>query len=358
MNELKAMADNLMRELLFLPEQASTFSTRVDHLHYFVIIVTMLSSTLVGLLAMSFFFKYRETKRDASTPIVTPSHRFEMMIISVPLIFFLAWVFIGFKDYLWYTTPPKNATDVYVTGKKWMWHFAYPDGPNANAVLTVPTGRPVRLLMTSRDVIHSFYVPDFRVKQDVIPGRYTETWFQATKPGRYRIYCAEFCGTWHSQMVGYVVVMAPQEFDEWMAREKNGLVARTDVSGAGDTAEGFQGNLVNYGKRVASAQGCLKCHSVDGSQHIGPTWVDLYKRKTTLVSGEVIVADEAYLTDSMMDPYAKMVKGYAQVMPSFRGKLTAPEAAALVEYIKSLRTDNLVNLPSKEPLYGPVDQRR
>jgi cytochrome c oxidase subunit II len=357
MNELVQMLNNLMREMLFLPVQASTFSTKVDYLHYFVVTVTMLSSTFVGLMAMFFFFKYRETKREASTPIVTPSGRFEAMIIGVPLIFFLAWVWIGFKDYLWYTTTPKNAMDVYVTGKKWMWHFAYPDGPNGNAVLTVPANRPVRLLMTSRDVIHSFFIPEFRTKQDVIPGRYTESWFEATKPGRYRIYCAEFCGTWHSQMVGHVVVLPGPEFDSWIARQRMGLAARVDSSGS-DTGENFRGDLVTYGRRVATAQGCLKCHSVDGEPHIGPTWVDLYKRKTTLVDGKTIIADEAYLTESMMDPYTKVVKGYAQVMPSFRGRLAAPEAAALVEFIKSLRSDNLENLPSKEPLYGPVQQRR
>jgi cytochrome c oxidase subunit II len=357
MKALGNMLNDLMRQMLFLPEQASTMSTKIDFLHYFVIIVTMVASTLVGLLAVSFFFKYRETKVGASTPIVNPSGRFEVVIISVPLIFFLAWCWIGFKDYLWYTTTPKNAMDVYVTGKKWMWHFAYPEGPNGNAVLTVPANRPVRLLMTSRDVIHSFYVPEFRVKQDVIPGRYTESWFEATTPGRYRIYCAEFCGTWHSQMVGHVVVMPGPEFDSWVARQRMGLSARVDSSGS-DTEDTFRGDLVSYGRRVATSQGCLKCHSVDGEPHIGPTWVDLYKRKTTLADGKTIIADEAYLTESMMDPYVKVVKGYAQVMPSFRGRLAAPEAAALVEFIKSLRSDNLENLPSKEPLYGPVQQRR
>jgi cytochrome c oxidase subunit 2 len=354
---IKQMLNELMQRLLFLPEQASTFAVRVDRLHYFVVTVTMLSSTFVGLAAMYFFFRYRETKRMASTPVVSPSGRFEAVIIGVPLVFFLAWVWIGFKDYLWYTSPPRNATDVYVTAKKWMWHFAYPEGPNGNAVLTVPAHRPMRLLMTSRDVIHSFYVPEFRVKQDVIPGRYTETWFEATKPGRYRIYCAEFCGTWHSQMVGWVVVLPEAEFDTWIAREREGLSGRVDGSGT-DVEDTIRGDLVNYGRKVAIAQGCLKCHSVDGEPHIGPTWIDLYHRKTTLANGQTIVADEGYLTESMMEPYAKVVKGYAQVMPSFRGKLTAPEAAALVEFIKTLRSENLENLPSKEPVYGPLEQRR
>ena len=206
--------NELMRTILWLPEQASTFARPVDELHYFVITVTMLSSIAVGLLAFGFFFKYRQRRVRQSTPIVIPSVRFELAVVVVPLVFFLAWFVQGYRDYVWYTTPPKDAMDVYVMGKKWMWKFAYPDGPNAIGTLHVPANRPVRLLLTSRDVIHSFFVPDFRIKMDVLPGRYTETWFEATKPGRYQILCTEYCGTWHSQMWGEVVVMPPAEFDE------------------------------------------------------------------------------------------------------------------------------------------------
>jgi cytochrome c oxidase subunit 2 len=344
--------NELMRSLLWLPEQASTFAVKVDHLHYFIITVTMLSSTLIGLLAFVFFFKYRQRRANQSTPIVEPSVRFELTVITIPLIFFLVWFVQGFRDFVWYTTPPKNTTDVYVMGKKWMWKFAYPDGPNAIGTLHVPADRPVRLLITSRDVIHSFYVPDFRVKMDALPGRYTEVWFEATKPGRYQILCAEYCGTWHSQMWGEVVVMPPAAFDDWMTQQKTGLANRIDSGG--DDGPGFHGTLVEYGKRVAMAQGCLKCHSLTGEPHIGPTWLDLYRRRETLETGETIIADEGYLTDSMIDPRAKIVKGYKPVMPTFRGKLTAPDAAALVEFIKSLRSQNLENVPSKEAVYEPA----
>jgi cytochrome c oxidase subunit 2 len=359
MNEWLEGLNQLMRQLLFLPEQASTFAVRIDRLHYFVFIVTMVSSVGVGLASVYFFFRYRERVKNASTPKVVPSVRFETIVIAIPLFFFLVWVYVGFKDYIWYTNTPKGAMDVYVTGKKWMWHFAMPDGPNANATLTVPARRPVRLLMTSRDVIHSFYVPQFRIKQDVIPGRYTETWFEATKAGRYRIYCTEYCGTWHSRMVGEVVVMEPGDYDVWLAARRQGLSERVDTSGGAEFGEEtFRGDLVTHGRRLAAAHGCFKCHTIDGQPHIGPTWVDLYRRKTTLQTGETIIADEGYLTESMMEPYLKIVKGYAQVMPSFRGQLSAPEAAALVEFIKSLRSDSLENLPAKEPVYGPVPQRR
>ncbi len=344
--------NDLMRRLLWLPEQASTFATAVDHLHYFVIIVTMLTSVAVGLMAFAFFFKYRERRPNQSTPMVVPSIRFEVVVIGVPLFFFLLWFVQGYKDYIWYTSPPSNAMDVYVMAKKWMWKFSYPDGPNAIGTIHVPANRPVRLLMTSRDVIHSFYVPDFRIKQDVLPGRYTETWFEATKPGRYQILCAEYCGTWHSQMWGEVVVMPAPEFDSWLAEQKAGLSKRVDTGG--DDGGDFRGSIVEYGKRVAMAQGCVKCHSLDGEPHIGPTWLDLYHRRETLDNGQQIVADEAYLTDSMIDPRGKIVRGYKPVMPTYKGRLSAPEAAALVEFIKSLRSENVQNVPSKEAVYEPV----
>ena len=358
MNEWLQILNEGMRRILFLPEQASTLAIRIDRLHYFVVITTMASSFAVGLAAVYFMYRYRERTRHASTPIVNPGPRFEAVVIAIPLLLFLIWVFVGFKDFIWSQQAPKNAMDVYVTAKKWMWHFALPDGPNANATLTVPAGRPVRLLMTSRDVIHSFFVPEFRIKKDVLPGRYTEAWFEATKPGRYRIYCTEYCGTWHSQMVGEVVVMEPAAYDQWRAERSQGLVERIDTSGGAEFgAESFRGDLVAHGQRLAAVHGCFKCHSVDGQPHIGPTWIDLYRRKTTFQTGETIVADEGYLTESMMEPYLHMVKGYQPVMPSYRGKLAPPEAAALVEYIKTLRSDALENAPAKEPVYGPVPRR-
>jgi cytochrome c oxidase subunit 2 len=353
--------NDLMRRMLFLPDQASTFALPVDKLHYFVITVTMVISVAVGLLAFAFFFRYRQRTALQSTPMVIPSVRFEIVVIGVPLFFFLLWFVQGYKDYIWYTTPPKDTTDIYVMGKKWMWKFAYPDGPNAIGTIHVPANRPVRLLMTSRDVIHSFYVPDFRIKQDVLPGRYTETWFEATKPGRYQILCAEYCGTWHSQMWGEVVVMEPAAFDDWLAKEKKSTHSdRVDTGGdiSGEGSDVFQGSIVEYGKRIAMAQGCVKCHSLDGTPHIGPTWLDLYNRRETLENGEVVVADEAYLTDSMIDPRGKIVRGYKPVMPTYKGKLAAPEAAALVEFIKSLRSPSVVNVPSKEAVYEPVPTKR
>jgi cytochrome c oxidase subunit II len=352
--------EDLLRRILWLPPANSTFAVPVDRLHFFVITVTMIASLVTGILAFGFLFKYRERRKNQSTPLVMPSVKFEIVVIGVPLFFFLLWFVQGYKDYVWYTTPPENAMDVYVMAKKWMWKFSYgAEGPNAIGTLHVPANRPVRLLMTSRDVIHSFFVPDFRIKQDVVPGRYTETWFEATKPGRYQVFCTQYCGTWHSQMWAEVVVMDGPEFDKWLLEQRQGLLSARVDSG-GDEGPSFHGSIVEYGKQVAMREGCVKCHSLDGEPHIGPTWLDLYAKTETLEDGSKIYVDEAYLTDSMIDPRGKIVKGFKPVMPTYKGRLTAPDSAALVEFIKTLRTPGLEAVPSKEAIYEPAKpaQRR
>lgn len=340
--------NEIMRRLLFLPEQASTFALDVDHLHYFVIIVTMVSSLGVGLVALAFFWKYRRQRENESTPDIQPTPMFEVVAISVPLAFFLVWFAIGFRDFVKLSSPPPDAMDVYVMGKQWMWKFAYPEGPNSIGVLHVPANRPVRLLITSRDVIHSVFIPAFRVKMDAQPGRYTETWFIATKPGRYQMLCTEYCGAQHSKMWGEVVVMAPEAFDEWIKEQQRGLVSRQDVL-ADESQVSQQGSLAQWGKQVAIYQGCLRCHNVSGPEPAtGPSWVDLYQQPTKLADGREIIADEAYLTESMMEPTVKVVAGYQPVMPNYQGKLSGPEAAAIVEYIKSLRSDRTVQATGGE----------
>ena len=347
--------NELLRRLLFLPEQASTFARDVDNLHYFVILTTFVMSTAVGLTAIFFFIRYRRRSETQTTPHIEPKAWMEALFVGVPLIIFTAWFFLGYREFVRQYTPPIDSMDVYVMGKKWMWKFAYPDGPNSINVLRVPAGQNVRLLMTSRDVIHSFYVPEFRVKMDVLPGRYTQIWFNATTPGRYQILCAEYCGAGHSIMRGEVIVLKPQEYEDWLAMERRGLLA-SQQDGAPTALEFVPplGNLIEQGRRIAADQGCLKCHTIDGTRHIGPTWLDLYQRRERLSDGSMVFVDEAYLTESMMDPRAKLVAGYQNVMPSFQGRLAAPEVAALVEYIKSLRTETVLNQPAKGPIYEPA----
>lgn len=345
--------NELLRRLLFLPEQATTHAQEVDALHYFVITMTMLAAAGVFLTALFFFVRYRRrgTNEAPTTPWVEPKPIHEVLFVGVPLAFFLVWFAIGYPQFVGTQTPPDDAMDVFVQGKKWMWKFAYPGGPNSLDVLRVPVGRPVRLLITSRDVIHSFYVPAFRVKQDAIPGRYTQTWFQAEKPGRYEIFCTEYCGLGHSAMLGEVIAMPAAEFDAWVSEQRRGLALASD--GASGTGERVleASNVVEEGRRVASEQGCLKCHTIDGSRHIGPPWNDLYLRQERLQGGKSIVADEGYLTKSMMDPAAQLVEGYQNVMPSYQGRMSPPEVAAVVEYIKSLKSPAVRTGPSEGPVY-------
>jgi len=349
--------NELLRNVLFLPEQASTFARKVDSLHYFVIITTMIMSTLVGLTALFFFVRFRRRSETQTTPLLNPPWWLETMFVVVPLAFFLFWFARGYTDYVELKTPPKNSMDVYVQAKQWMWKFSYPEGPNAIGVLRVPANRPVRLMMTSRDVIHSFFVPAFRVKQDVLPGRYTETWFEAIQPGRYQLLCAEYCGTNHSLMLGEVIVLRPDEFDSWLADQRRGRALQQDGAPTADEDVTRQADLVRQGERFAVQYGCVKCHSIDGSPHIGPTWLDLFLRREELEGGQTIIADEAYLTESMMDPRAKIVRGFNPVMPVFKGRLAGPEAAAIVEYIKSLRSEPMEQARSRRPVYEPIRSR-
>jgi cytochrome c oxidase subunit 2 len=226
---------------------------------------------------------------------------------------------------------------VYVTAKQWMWKFTYLDGRASMDTLTVPVGRPVELMMTSRDVIHSFYVPAFRLKHDVVPGRYYAMWFEATMPGTYDIDCAEYCGLDHSRMLGTVRVLDAADYAAWLE----------------STTPGPETDLVARGRDVATRRACVACHTLDGQRHIGPSWVALYGSTVALRDGRRIVADETYLTRSMMDPSAEVVDGYQPVMPSYRGILDQPEVAALVELIKSLRDAPVapsVTLPRVAPL--------
>lgn len=336
------MTGGFLNWILFLPWQASTYARRVDQLHYFVILTTMTASTAIGLVALYFIVRYRRRPDQLATPTVESPAWMETLIVLGPLTLFLVWFTIGFRDYVWLKAPPPGSLDVYVTAKKWMWKFSYPGGPNDIGVLTVPARRPVRLLITSRDVIHSFFVPAFRIKQDALPGRYTQIWFEALEPGRHQVLCSEFCGTGHSEMLAEVVVLEPGAYDAWMARQRQGLVARIDAGKPGAPA-----TLVEQGRQVAVDQGCLRCHTIDGTAHLGPTWKDLYLSEVPLEGGKTVVADEAYLTRSMMDPMADIVSGYLPIMPTYQGRLTGPESAALVEYIKSLSSR-----PAAEPASG------
>jgi cytochrome c oxidase subunit 2 len=359
----REMAVNeLFRRVLFLPPQSSTMAPEIDHLHYFVISTTMAGAAAVGLLAIYWVVKYRARgslpSRTEGAP-TTPAW-FELMLAGGLLSLFCVWWFIGYMQYVRLRVPPANALDVYVSAKQWMWKFAYPDGQSSIASLYIPTARPVRLLLTSRDVIHSFFVPDFRIKQDALPGRYTTAWFEVKEPGTHQVLCAEYCGTGHSVMRAQVVALDPSDYARWLAAgNSTGVVGglgeepRAPLAQVGGVAlagppdvdpaseEEFPAahlvDLVRVGTEAAAQQGCLRCHTLDGAPHIGPSWAGLYLDRVPLAGGGTAVADEAYLTESMMDPLAKIHAGYAPVMPSYHGLLSPAETAAILELIKSLR---------------------
>lgn len=353
--------NDLIRRMLNLPIQASSYAARVDHLHYFVIGVTMAGAMAVFGVALFFIIRYRRRPgRTGPTPEIHGGVFLEGGFISGILILFLSIWVVGFRQYRLIEEPPAGTMDVYVTAKQWMWKFTYAAGPGSVGVLYVPVHRPIKLIMTSRDVIHSFYVPAFRMKQDVVPGRYTLAWFEANEVGTYPIRCAEYCGTRHAEMLGDVVVLSEQDFDRWAAGP-DGPVAEmlpgqqhADELGAAPTFSSQQRRaLVSEGEHAAAELGCLRCHSTDGTPFIGPTWTGLFESQVPLTTGAVVVADEGYLTESMMDPMAKIVAGYAPVMPSYQGRMDPAETAAIVEFIKTLQFSGpRAQHPNPQPVGG------
>ncbi|HMY16080.1 MAG TPA: cytochrome c oxidase subunit II [Polyangium sp.] len=337
--------NELLRRILFLPPQSSTVAAGVDQLHFFVITVTMLGALAVTLIGGYFLLRYRRrfgrvvgVTRKPAKPI---PFWLEAAVVLGLFGLFTWWWIIGFRQYMRMRIAPEGALEVYVTAKQWMWKFAYPRGANSIATLYVPAGRPVKLILASRDVIHSFFVPDFRVKQDVVPGRLTTLWFEAPEPGRHEILCTEYCGVSHSTMRGEVVVLSAEDYDRWLegALPNDALAGETRERPAvvGRYAPSEPVSMVRQGELAAAQFGCLRCHSLDGSPHLGPTWAGFYGSTVPLAKGGSVIADEAYITESMMDPAAKLHAGFTAIMPSYQGLMKPAETAAIVELIKSLR---------------------
>lgn len=315
--------NELLRAALRLPPQASQAARDLDHLHFAVILTTLAGAAAVGALSAYYVVRYRRRGVAPATPDVETTWRVEGPLVAATLALFLSFWAVGYRQYLAANAPPEGAMDVYVTAKQWMWKFSRADGSRSAGDLVVPAGRPVRLVMTSRDVIHSFYVPALRLKQDVLPGRYVTAWFVADRPGEYEVLCAEYCGVDHSRMRARLVVLSPDDYASWLSRE-----GHSDLGGE---------DLARRGREVAARRQCFACHTADGQPHVGPTWRGLFGSERTLSDGARVTADAAYLTRSMMEPQAQMVAGYQPLMPSYLGVLDAGEAAALVEYIRSLR---------------------
>jgi cytochrome c oxidase subunit 2 len=333
-----------LRWLLNLPEQRSSVARGIDYLHYSVILVTFAGVFVVAAATVIFVIKYRR-RDDRPTQRVSASPRLEATVITGLLGLFVMWWVVGFRQYRNLETAPRDAMPIYVTAKQWMWKFAYPSGPTSTDVLTVPVGEPVKLIMSSRDVIHSFFVPAFRVKQDVVPGRATTVWFTATAPGTYDIECAQYCGTRHSFMRGQVVALPPDDFARWLdAAEPDHYAAKGGGRG-----------LAARGVDVAAEHGCFRCHTIDGGASIGPTWLGAFGRQRPLASGGSVLVDEDYITESMMDPNAKIAAGFQPVMPTYEASIQPADVAAIVELIRSLRDvpPSRRQLPPTKPVVMP-----
>jgi cytochrome c oxidase subunit 2 len=242
----------------------------------------------------------------------------------VPTILIIIVFVWGFRTYLKMNVVPKDAIEIKVTGQKWFWSFDYPDGVTTVNELVVPLDKPVKLVMSSRDVIHSFFVPDFRVKMDVLPNRYTVTWFEATKLGNHNIFCAEYCGKGHSDMLGTVNVVSPLEYAKWLEE-------------GATLGEGL--TLEELGALLYTAKACHTCHKIDGAASTGPTFKNLYGHAAPMEDGTQQIVDENYLRESMLNPMSKIVAGFQPVMPTYQGILKDREIDALIAYIKSLQTE-------------------
>jgi len=337
--------NELLRHMLNLPPQASSVARGIDTLHYTVIGATFAGVALVAAITLYFIIKFRRAgAAPSTTPRVVAPLWLELGVAGSLLTLFCAWWVIGFAQYRELETPPANAIPIYVTAKQWMWKFEYPGGPASSETLVVPVGQPVKLIMTSRDVIHSFYVPAFRIKQDVVPGHVVTTWFEAIAPGSYQVLCTQYCGTRHSFMRAQVIALAPEDFARWLEAARGPL----PLPGAKGEGQG----LAERGREVAAKHGCLRCHSIDGTPFIGPTWAHSFGTQRGLAGGGSVLVDEPYLTESMMDPDAKIAAGFQAVMPSYQGLLDPEETAALLEFIRSLREVEPVR-PAPQPT-GPI----
>jgi cytochrome c oxidase subunit II len=308
------------RVLLF-PEAASTLASQTDHLLFFLLGVAGFFSALIAGLIVYFMIRYRRRPGVDHTGGHDPSLALEAAWIGIPLVIAMVIFFWGASLYASIYRPPDDALRVNVVGKQWMWKLQHMSGRREIDELHIPVGRPVELTLTSEDVIHSFYVPAFRVKQDAVPGRYTRIWFQATKVGEYHLFCAEYCGTLHSGMIGRIVAMDPAAFEAWLGAA---------AAGGGDVP------VEVAGEAVFRAQACGTCHRADGTGR-GPSLQGLFGRRVALTTGDAVVADEGYIRESIVAPQSKVVAGYQPVMPTYQGLVSEEDIMRLVAYVKSLR---------------------
>jgi cytochrome c oxidase subunit 2 len=306
-----------MQSLPFQPEQASSIARSVDELYFFLTAVTLFFTALIFSVIFYFMIKYRRRSPDERPKAIEGSFPLEVLWTAIPTLI-VAVIFVWSSTlYFRNAEPPKGSMEIFVTGKQWMWKVEHPEGQREINELHVPLGRPVKLTMTSEDVIHDFFVPAFRVKKDVLPGRFTSLWFEATKVGTFHLFCAQYCGAFHAGMIGSIVVQEPDEYERWLA--------------GGAPGESME----QAGEKVYQASGCPTCHLADGTG-LGPSLLGVFGHPVKLTTGETVTADDAYMRESIVLPKAKVVLGYSPIMPSFQGQLTEEQLNNVIAYLRAL----------------------
>ena len=301
------------------PAEASTIAPYADALYAFLMAITVIGLVLVGTLVFGFSIRYRKARNPVATQ-VEGSTLLEATWTIIPLaLFMVAWIW-GALLYFRIYDPPTNAMNIYVVGKQWMWKAEHEGGQHEINALHVPTGRAVQLTMISQDVFHSFSIPDFRIKREVIPGRYSTVWFEATTPGTYHIFCTQYCGTNHSAMIGQVTVLSPEDYEKWTQGSTSGT------------------SLAQNGERLFASMGCNACHSGSAAAR-GPNLAGVYGSKLQLTSGSQVLVNDAYLRDAILNPSQHVTAGYAPIMPTYQGQVSEDGLIDLVEYIKNMQNN-------------------
>ncbi len=304
-------------DLPLFPTQASSMASRVDALYFYLVAVSAFFSLLIAVLVIYFAVKYRRRSESEFPHGYAGSLKLELAWTIIPLLITMTFFAWGARLFFRMNRPPNDSMQIYVVGKQWMWKIQHLDGVREINELHVPVGQPVKLTMTSEDVIHSFFIPAFRMKRDVVPGRYSTTWFQATKTGTFHIFCSQYCGTKHSAMIGTVHVMKPVEFQAWLS------------GGSGSES------LASAGAKLFVQHACNTCHRPDSLAR-GPSLENLFGKPVKLQNGQTITADEQYVRESILMPQSKLVEGYQPIMPTFQGLISEEGILQLVAYIRSL----------------------
>lgn len=321
------------------PPEASKIAPQADALFFFMVLVSLVGLTLVILLVLSFSLLYHKRRHPQAIQI-EGSTLLEATWTIIPLGLFLIMFVWGSLLYFRIYTPPANAMNIYVVGKQWMWKAEHPGGQHEIDALHVPMGRPVQLTLISQDVFHSFSIPAFRVKREAIPGRYTSVWFEATKVGTYHLFCTQYCGTNHSQMIGDVVVMTPDDYKKWLASSTSG------------------DSLAMQGERLFASLSCNACHNAT-PQARGPNLYNFYGSRVMMSTGQTVTVDDAFIRDSILNPSSNIKQGFLNIMPTYQGHISEDGVIALVEYIKSMdsyyrvqQTQNTEILPDQIQVQG------